>query len=149
MALWEFYIKYVDEKTKAKGQGEQRVEILKKAFEFALHHVGFAMTAHSLWRRYLEVLKAQKAESQYEKSQRMTTLRRVYQRAVVVPMHQVDTLWREYERFENDLGKNTAQKLLNEYTAAHSKALAIYRERKTLWAGLISTTFPGRAFPSS
>ena len=29
--LWEFYIKYVDDKTKAEGKEEQRVEILKKA----------------------------------------------------------------------------------------------------------------------
>lgn len=35
----------------------------------------------------------------------MNSLRRVYQRAIETPMHNLEAIWNEYNQFENDLNK--------------------------------------------
>lgn len=37
----------------------------------------------------------------------MDVLRKVYHRAVQIPLENVETLWKEYEAFENGLNKIT------------------------------------------
>lgn len=39
----------------------------------------------------------------------MDAIRRLYQQAVAIPMHSVETLWRDYEAWENSLNKLTVQ----------------------------------------
>lgn len=35
----------------------------------------------------------------------MTTIRKTYQRAIVMPTHHVEQLWRDYENFENSVSR--------------------------------------------
>lgn len=50
-------------------------------------------------------LKTKQAQSTLEESQRMTTIRKTYQRAIVMPTHHVEQLWRDYENFENSVSR--------------------------------------------
>lgn len=52
------------------------------------------------------MLQAQNAQ---EESQRMTTVRKVYQKAIVTPTHQLEQLWKDYENFENSVSKQLVQ----------------------------------------
>lgn len=45
------------------------------------------------------------AQTTLEESQRMTAIRKTYQRAIVMPTHQVEQLWRDYENFENTVSR--------------------------------------------
>lgn len=45
------------------------------------------------------------AQTPQEESQRMTVIRKTYQRAIVTPTHHVEQLWREYENFENSVSR--------------------------------------------
>lgn len=45
------------------------------------------------------------AQTTQEESQRMTAVRKVYQRAIVTPTHHVEQLWRDYENFENSVSR--------------------------------------------
>ena len=47
----------------------------------------------------------EQAQTTLEESQRMTTIRKLYQRAIVMPTHHVEQLWRDYENFENSVSR--------------------------------------------
>lgn len=45
------------------------------------------------------------AQTAQDESQRMTAVRKAYQRAIVTPTHHVEQLWRDYENFENSISR--------------------------------------------
>lgn len=45
------------------------------------------------------------AQTMQEETQRMTAVRKVYQRAIVTPTHHIEQLWRDYENFENSVSR--------------------------------------------
>lgn len=49
---------------------------------------------------YLQALSTQ------EESQRMTAVRKAYQRAIVTPTHHIEQLWKDYESFENSVSRH-------------------------------------------
>ncbi|KAK3161239.1 hypothetical protein QOZ80_1BG0074310 [Eleusine coracana subsp. coracana] len=60
----------------------------------------------------------------------MTTVRKVYQKAILVPTNHVEQLWKDYENFENSVSRTLAKGLLSEYQPKFNSAKAVYRERK-------------------
>lgn len=40
-----------------------------------------------------------------EQSNRMTAVRKVYQKAIVTPTHQIEQIWKDYENFENSVNR--------------------------------------------
>lgn len=47
----------------------------------------------------------EQAVAQQEESQRMTAVRKAYQKAVLAPIHLVEQIWKEYENFENSVSR--------------------------------------------
>lgn len=45
------------------------------------------------------------AQTMQEESQRMTAVRKAYQKAIITPTHHVEQLWRDYENFENSVSR--------------------------------------------
>ena len=45
------------------------------------------------------------AQTTQEESQRMTAVRKAYQKAIVTPTHHVEQLWKDYENFENSVSR--------------------------------------------
>ncbi|KAK9122524.1 hypothetical protein Sjap_012126 [Stephania japonica] len=128
ISLWRCYIQFirkVNEKKGAEGQEES-----KKAFEFMLNYIGTDIASGPLWMEYITFLKALPATTAQEGSQRMTSIRKAYQRAIVTPTHHLEQLWRDYENFENSVSRALAKGLLSEYQPKYNSARAIYRERK-------------------
>jgi len=41
----------------------------------------------------------------HEESHRMTTVRKVYQKAILIPTNHVEQLWKDYENFENSVSR--------------------------------------------
>ena len=66
----------------------------------------------------------------------MTQVRRAYQQAVLVPMHNMEVLWREWEQHENSLDKTLAKRLMDEYKPKHAAAKQVYRSRKKMWENI-------------
>lgn len=40
-----------------------------------------------------------------EESQRMTAVRKAYQKAIITPMHHIEQLWKDYENFETSVSR--------------------------------------------
>lgn len=66
-----------------------------------------------IWAEYIQFIKSGAANSTWEEQQKMDTLRKVYQRAVQIPLENVEILWKDYEAFENSLNKITVRDYLN------------------------------------
>ncbi|XP_015574788.1 cleavage stimulation factor subunit 77 isoform X6 [Ricinus communis] len=79
---------------------------------------------------YITFLKSLPALNAQEESQRMTAVRKVYQKAIVTPTHHVEQLWKDYENFENSVSRQLAKGLISEYQPKYNSARAVYRERK-------------------
>ncbi|XP_050379051.1 cleavage stimulation factor subunit 77 isoform X2 [Argentina anserina] len=124
--LWRCYIRFirkVNDKRGVEGQEETR-----KAFDFMLSYVDIA--SGPVWMEYIAFLKSLQALSTQEESQRMTAVRKAYQRAIITPIHHIEQLWKDYESFENSVSRHLAKGLLSEYQPKFNSARAVYRERK-------------------
>lgn len=45
------------------------------------------------------------AQTSLEETQRMTAVRKAYQKAIVTPTNHIEQLWRDYENFENSVSR--------------------------------------------
>ncbi|KAI5120731.1 hypothetical protein M0805_006437 [Coniferiporia weirii] len=122
--LWKFYIIYV----RRLNVGPATRDTVAKAYDFALQHVGQDKDSSGIWEEYIQFVKSGEASSTWEEQQKMDTLRKIYQRAVQIPIENVEMLWKDYEAFENSLNKITAKKFLQDLTAAHMQARSKLRE---------------------
>lgn len=82
---------------------------IKKAYEFALNHIGQDKDSGEIWKDYIDFLKSSETHTTWDAQQRMDALRSVYHRAVVVPIENVEALWRDLDAFENSLNKITVR----------------------------------------
>ncbi|CAE6450936.1 unnamed protein product [Rhizoctonia solani] len=129
--LWKFYLAYV-RRTNSSTTDPQTREVVKKAFEFALLHIGQDRAAGDIWRDYIDFVKAGEAKTTWEEQQKMDALRRLYHRAVVIPLENVEQLWRELDQFENGLNKITAKKFLADLSPSYMTARTALRELRRL-----------------
>lgn len=61
----------------------------------------------------------------------MDALRKVYHRAVQIPLENVQSLWEDLESFEISLNKITAKKFMADLSPGHTQARQVLRELKT------------------
>lgn len=126
--LWRCYIRFIRKVNEKKGvEGHEET---RKAFDFMLNYVGADIASGPVWMEYITFLKSLPAVNAQEESQRMTAVRKAYQRAIVTPTHHLEQLWKDYENFENSVSRALAKGLLSEYQPKYNSARAVYRERK-------------------
>ncbi|GFR46914.1 hypothetical protein Agub_g8561 [Astrephomene gubernaculifera] len=141
LELWALYMKFIRRSNKAKG-AEGAVEV-RNALDFTLEVVGQDINSGPFWQDAIQHLQQVKpatpefaalfpqAMSGQEDQARMAAVRRLYQRAVCVPHHHLEGLWRDYQRFENEgPSKMFAKKVLDEWAPKYQAARAVYRERR-------------------
>jgi cleavage stimulation factor subunit 3 len=58
----------------------------------------------------------------------MDALRKVYHRAVQIPLDNVERLWQELEAFETSLNRITAKKFMADLSPAHMQARTVLRQ---------------------
>jgi len=104
--LWTFYLIYVRRVNPNPTEPAAR-QTIKKAYEFALNHVGHDKDSGEIWRDYIDFLKSGETSTTWDAQQKMDALRSAYHRAVVVPVENVESIWRELDAFETNLNKIT------------------------------------------
>ena len=82
---------------------------MKKAYEGAMDQIGSDKDAGDLWKEWIKIVEAEPAHNVHEEQQKMDMLRKIYRRAVQIPLHNVEQLWRELDTFENKLNKLTVR----------------------------------------
>ncbi|TFK28593.1 mRNA 3'-end-processing protein RNA14 [Coprinopsis marcescibilis] len=122
--LWKFYLSYV----RRRNSGANTRDIVRKSYEFALNHVGQDKDSGEIWNDYIQFIKAGETSSTWEEQQKMDALRKVYHRAVQIPLDNVERLWSELETFETGLNKITAKKFMSDLSPAHTQARTTLRQ---------------------
>lgn len=105
--IWNYYLDYIRRTHPLSTGGSSARGVISQAYEFVLQHVGIDLESGPIWADYLTFLKSASASSTWEEQQRTDQLRKAYQRAVVIPLNNVEFLWREYNAFENTINKQT------------------------------------------
>lgn len=136
--LWRFYLSYTRRVNplppatggEEDGPREQARRLLEGAYEFALKFVGMDKDSGSIWTEYIALIKEREARGGWKEGQKMDDLRRVYQRAVSVPLANIEAIWKDYDAYENGLNKLTAKKFLAERSPAYMTARRVLRDLK-------------------
>lgn len=68
----------------------------------------------------------------------MDALRKVYHRAVQIPLDNVERLWQDLETFETNLNKITAKKFMADLSPSHMQARTVLRQL----SNHLSTLYP-------
>jgi cleavage stimulation factor subunit 3 len=128
--LWRLYIRFMKQ-IKA-GTPTARTDLMN-AYALATEHHGMDINAAWLWHEYISFAKTLETDNPWERVKELTEARKLYRRALGTPMHDLDSLWRDYEKFENDWGKNTAETALMKARDCYQTSKKCLRERKILW----------------
>ncbi|CAM9511968.1 unnamed protein product, partial [Discosporangium mesarthrocarpum] len=140
LELWLLYLERVM-RSNLVGTGGKTAEDARQetiaAFELALKHMGHNAMSTPIWQEYLGYIKGWEERNPLDKGNKMTKLRKVYQRVICVPLENLDRLWRECEEFEmagnEHLWKN---KFSQEFQPRYQAAKAVFKERKLAWEGI-------------
>lgn len=130
--LCRLYVDYVRSVTDMITGGDKARGTIIQAFEFAVDKVGIDVQSDPLWQDYINFIKSWTPGANWEQQQKIDLIRKVYKKALVVPMENIETLWTQYTRWENELNQATAQKFVSEKSAEFMAA----RSWNTEWQNL-------------
>ncbi|XP_073238338.1 cleavage stimulation factor subunit 3-like isoform X1 [Porites lutea] len=132
--LWKCYLSYVKE---TKSSLPNFRDKMLQAYEFALDKVGLDFNSYQVWVDFVNFLKSGEAVGSYAENRKIITIRKVFQRAVVTPMLNLEALWREYNAFEQSVNKMLAKKLIDDKTRDYMNARRVAKEYEAMTRGLI------------
>lgn len=111
--LWTVYLNYIrrrnDLNNDASGQARRTIT---QSYEFVIDNIGVDRDSGNIWQDYVQFVKngpGQIGGTGWQDQQKMDQLRKVYQRAIAIPMLTVNNLWKEYDQFEMGLNKMTVR----------------------------------------
>ncbi|GAA5979059.1 hypothetical protein JCM10908_002790 [Rhodotorula pacifica] len=146
--LWRFYLDYIRRVNPIDSANLEAAKaarsVIGAAFDFAITHVGHDRRAGEIWSEYLTFLREAPTKGTWEEQQKMDQLRKAYQRAIQAPINNVESIWQEYNAFENNLGKLTAKKFIAEHSPAYMTARKTLRELRAQHDHLYSPVLPHR-----
>lgn len=103
-----------------------------QAFEFVLTTVGTDKESGKLWMSYITFVKAEEVVSSYEEQHKMDQLRKIFHRAIQTPLHNIETIWKDYDAYENSLSKLTAKKFIADRAGSYMTARSSMKDYKSL-----------------
>ncbi|TDH72901.1 hypothetical protein CCR75_006670 [Bremia lactucae] len=134
--LWRFYLDFtkvvkVDVAVDSKDASAIAAakQLMVDAFELALERVGGSIHAASIWQMYLGFLLEE------QDLQAFLNVRKLYHRMVMVPLVGMETIWREYEKFERAIPNNEvlALNFFKVFRPKFDAARAVLRDRKSFY----------------
>ena len=115
--LWRIYLQHVLQANLKNGD----MQVIMQAYEFAITTLGVDLQAGSLWQEYIELLRVLPG---IEQNVRTEMIRKVYSRALAIPLDNLETLWSQYDVFEQTVNRATAKKMIADRSAAYMTARA-------------------------
>lgn len=131
--LWRCYLHYIRE---TKGGSVSFREKMGKAYEFALEKVGIDFLSYPIWAEYVQFLKGVEAVGSYAENQKITAVRRVYQRGVINPMLNIEQFWKEYVAYEQSINQVIAEKMISDRSRDYMAARRVAKEYEAHTKGL-------------
>ncbi|KNE68784.1 hypothetical protein AMAG_13425 [Allomyces macrogynus ATCC 38327] len=135
--VYRVYLNYIRRTHAVAHEGRG---VIKQAYDFVLSHAAHDRNSFSVWNDYLSFLKSIQVNSEYEHQEKQNEIRAAYQRAVTLPIQNVEQLWREWDTFESGISRPQARKLLQERNQAYLAARNAGRTLRSLWDPLERVT---------
>ncbi|KAL1884169.1 hypothetical protein VTK73DRAFT_6838 [Phialemonium thermophilum] len=143
--LWTKYLDYIRRRNDLSDSTGHARQVVAQAYEFVIDNIGLDKDSGKIWADYIQFIKfgpGQVGGSSWQDQQKMDQLRKAYQRAICVPIQNVNTLWKEYDQFEMGLNKTTGRKFLAEKSPAYMSAKSANTALENITRGLDRTTLP-------
>ncbi|KAL5010433.1 hypothetical protein ScPMuIL_012738 [Solemya velum] len=131
--LWKMYLAYIKE-TKAVLPSFR--EKMAQAYDFALDKMGMDIMSYQIWADYVHFLKSVEAVGSYAENQRITAVRKVYQRGVVNPMINIEALWKDYCAYEQSINPLIAKRMTEDRGRDYMNARRVAKELEAITRGL-------------
>ncbi|CAB0001846.1 unnamed protein product [Nesidiocoris tenuis] len=131
--LWKLYLAYVKETKAALPTFKEK---MAQAYDFALEKIGMDIQSYSIWNDYVTFLKGVEAVGSYAENQKITAVRKVYQKGVVTPMLKIENLWKDYMTYEQGINPIIAEKMAMERSRDYMNARRVAKEFEAITRGL-------------
>ncbi|KAH8286718.1 hypothetical protein KR018_003035, partial [Drosophila ironensis] len=131
--LWKLYLAYVKD---TKSGLSTHKEKMAQAYDFALEKIGMDMHSFSIWQDYIYFLRGVEAVGNYAENQKITAVRRVYQKAVITPIVGIEQLWKDYISFEQNINPIISEKMSLERSKDYMNARRVAKELEYHTKGL-------------
>lgn len=131
--LWKLYLTYVKE---TKAPLPTYKEKMAQAYDFALDRIGMDIHSYSIWNDYVNFLKSVEAVGSYAENQKISAVRKVYQRGVINPMTGMETFWKDYIAFEQAINPIIAEKMSIERSRDYMNARRVAKELEVQIRGI-------------
>ncbi|KAL8606799.1 hypothetical protein ACOMHN_049628 [Nucella lapillus] len=131
--LWKQYLSYIKE---TKGKLPSYREKMAQAYDFALEKIGMDIMSYQIWVDYINFLKSVEAVGSYAENQRISAVRKVYQRGVTNPMINIEVLWKDYFAYENSINALIAKKMTEDRGRDYMSARRVAKEYEAVTRGL-------------
>lgn len=92
--------------------------------------------AFSIWNDYVQFLRGVEATGSFAENQKITAVRKVYQKAVVTPIIGIEILWKEYIQFEQNINPIISEKMSLERSRDYMNARRVAKELEFVTKGL-------------
>lgn len=109
---------------------------MAQAYDFALEKIGMDLHSFSIWSDYIQFLKSVEAVGSYAENQKITAVRKVYQKAVITPIIGIEHLWKEYITFESNINPIISEKMSLERSRDYMNARRVAKELEIVTKGL-------------
>ncbi len=143
--LWTVYLDYIRRRNDLSDSSGQARQTVNQAYEFVLDNVGLDKDSGKIWQDYIHFIRYGPGTiggSGWQDQQKMDQLRKAYQRAICVPISNVNTLWKEYDQFEMGLNKVTGRKFLAERSPSYMSAKSANTGLENMTRGLRRINLP-------
>ena len=114
LALWGAYLDHIRRyyNISLDKSGTIASQTNHAAYEAVLDAVGIDKDSGQLWQEYIHFIKSGPGvigQSDWQAQSKMDLLRKAYQRAIGIPMQNVEAIWKDYTNFEMSLNKTTVR----------------------------------------
>ncbi|KAB5526391.1 hypothetical protein GE09DRAFT_1064979 [Coniochaeta sp. 2T2.1] len=143
--LWTKYLDYIRRRNDLNDSTGHARQVVAQSYEFVIENIGVDKDSGKIWAEYIQFIKfgpGTVGGSSWQDQQKMDQLRKAYQRAICVPIQNVNTLWKEYDQFEMGLNKTTGRKFLAERSPAYMSAKSANTALENVTRGLNRTNLP-------
>ncbi|EJW05269.1 hypothetical protein EDEG_00665 [Edhazardia aedis USNM 41457] len=96
---------------------------LPKVYDFVLKRLYHHWDVFSFFKEYIKILQEDVKLSEEERNE---IIRANFHKLFLTPMNNFNTLWKEYEAFENEVNKGTAKKMLADVLPIFQKTFRLY-----------------------
>ncbi|ESO06606.1 hypothetical protein HELRODRAFT_64205, partial [Helobdella robusta] len=135
--LWKQYLSYIKEtKVTLPSYRQIIIYLMAQAYDFALDKIGMDVNAYPIWLEYINFLKSVEATGSYAENQRITAVRKVYHKAIMNPMLNIELLWKDYCAFENGINPLIAKKMQDDRFKDYTNTRRVAKEYEVNTKGI-------------